>query len=266
MAAGCARSSGEVTFEGEADSKVTTAAAKRRELGQVLREIYDGGFTSRVVRRLEHQAVAEAFRCCERQDGRDKELIEEWADLLDTASAAVGRRPSSVVQLQRLLRAHGRVDLAKRVAGRARGRHAAAHLDPGLAAALQEALGALRLGERQSTGAGKAEQLRNSGEAELNFVDELPSDAESDKQRSGAEGGEIESTAKDKGSVFLDLGETFSKLLQALAGEVERQVEGLEHVAQRNALDVWLAGDGDGGGYDVAEVPKHSAKATARSL
>ena len=99
----------------------------RRDLGQALSEIYGGGFSAIVVRRLEHQAVAESFRYREQHAVRDKELIAEYADLLDTASVAVGRKLSSAVQLQRLLKLHGRFDLAKRVAFRARGRHAAAH-------------------------------------------------------------------------------------------------------------------------------------------
>ena len=129
-------------LEGEAHS------IERRDFGQVLSEIYGGGFSARVVRRLEHQAVAESFRYREQYAVRDKELIAEYADLLDTASVAAGRKLSSGVQLQRLLKVHGHVGLTKRVAFRARGRHAAAHPDPGLAAALQEALEALRLDER----------------------------------------------------------------------------------------------------------------------
>ena len=129
--------------EGEAHS------IERRDLGQVLSEIYGGGFSARVVRRLEHQAVVESFRCRTQLAVRDTELIAEYADLLDTASVAAGRKFCSAVQLQRLLKLHGRIDLAKRVAFRARGRHAAAHPDPGLAAALQEALAALRLDSRR---------------------------------------------------------------------------------------------------------------------
>ncbi len=48
--------------------------ARRRNLGLILREIYEGGFAARVVRRLEHYAVAMCFRCCENQGEHQHEL------------------------------------------------------------------------------------------------------------------------------------------------------------------------------------------------
>ena len=136
-------------------------AVERAGLQEVLHDIYTGGFPARAVRRLEHLAIAECLRTHGRKGKH--EVIEEFEGMLGVASAAMGRRIRSAVLLQRLLKEHGHDELARRVAGRARGRHAAAHPDPGLEADLHETLLAVRL---RASSDGDSEGDVESGEVQ----------------------------------------------------------------------------------------------------
>ena len=107
-------------------------------VGMAIKGVARSGAAGRERRRLEYLVLAQSRE--HMRQGKGFSLIEEYSDVLEAASTAAGHRFDNAVQLQRVLKAHGHADLAKRVASRAHGRHAAAHPDPVLSAALQGAL------------------------------------------------------------------------------------------------------------------------------
>ncbi len=79
--------------------------ARRVNLELVLREIYEGGLTARVVRRLDHHAVAMCLRSChnqgEHQHEQDSCEVESNQKVMVVASEAAGRPLRTVTEVPR---------------------------------------------------------------------------------------------------------------------------------------------------------------------